>query len=220
MTSQTVDTLRDADLDAVVEIHQAVFSDYPSTRLGPKFLRIFYRELGRSSGCVSFVHRSADGGVDGFVCGITHYRTFYADLVRRNPLSLSAALIARAIRYPALVGGIAKRALAVLRILKPGRARLAAPRKPALDFLQGARSAQLLSIAVAPRARGTGVGHQLVESLAADFQRRGYRYCLLDTDSDNASANALFLRTGFRLATSYSLFDKTRVGNMYVRDLR
>lgn len=220
MAGQNAEIFREADIEAVVEIHQSVFADYPTTRLGPQFLRIFYRELGRSGGSISFVHRSADGSVDGFVCGITDYRRFYADLVRRNLLSLPSALIARAVRYPALLSGIAKRGMAVFRILKPGRARQAAPAVPALAFLNGERYAYLLSIAVAPRARGTGVGHRLIEALAADFKHRGYRYCLLDTDSGNAPANGLFLRSGFRLATSYSLFDKTRFGNVYARDLR
>ena len=60
------------------------------------------------------------------------------------------------------------------------------------------RSVWLLSMWVAPEARGTGVGDALVEAVIGWARSSGFARMLLDVGEANLHANALYLRHGFR----------------------
>jgi ribosomal-protein-alanine N-acetyltransferase len=53
------------------------------------------------------------------------------------------------------------------------------------------------TVAVAPAARGRGIGAQLLRALVAEAARRGATSVLLEVRADNAAAIALYLRHGF-----------------------
>jgi ribosomal protein S18 acetylase RimI-like enzyme len=64
------------------------------------------------------------------------------------------------------------------------------------------RTAYLISMFVAPEARGTGAGEQLVATVAAEAKRLGYQQLWLDVAKHNEAAARLYTRTGFRWAES------------------
>lgn len=202
----------------VVRIHQESFTGYPTTRYGPAFLQSLYHEYCQSTAGVSYVHLAQGAGVDGFVCGVFDYRQFYTGLVRHRALRIGLALAGAVTRTPTLATGVAKRTAAVLRLVFSRKRRSPSDIKE-LEWLQTRRIAYLASIAVADSARKAGAGRDLVAALVSELARRGYQHCLLDTDADNAGANKFFVRAGFRRVTSYTLFEDTRVGNIYVMDL-
>jgi [ribosomal protein S18]-alanine N-acetyltransferase len=58
--------------------------------------------------------------------------------------------------------------------------------------------AELLTIAVAPPRRGTGLGRALLENHLANLERGGARLVFLEVADDNAAALALYERAGFK----------------------
>ena len=59
-------------------------------------------------------------------------------------------------------------------------------------------SASLISLWVAPKARGLGVGEALINAVAAWARSEGYVQLFLDVGIENASAVALYTRKGFK----------------------
>jgi ribosomal-protein-alanine N-acetyltransferase len=57
--------------------------------------------------------------------------------------------------------------------------------------------AEIMTVAVAPRAQGRGVGRALVEALGQTAVDRGAGRLTLEVRADNAAARALYAATGF-----------------------
>lgn len=64
-------------------------------------------------------------------------------------------------------------------------------------FLAAADEAELLRIAVAPRARRCGLGRALLRHGLTELRRHGAAICFLEVRADNAGAVALYLDLGF-----------------------
>jgi ribosomal-protein-alanine acetyltransferase len=56
---------------------------------------------------------------------------------------------------------------------------------------------ELANVAVAPAARGRGIGAALLDEVLAEARRRGAAALFLEVRASNASARALYLRRGF-----------------------
>lgn len=67
-----------------------------------------------------------------------------------------------------------------------------------LFFRRGSRVARLYSIAVAASDRGRGIGERLLAAVESGARRRGCRVLRLEVRADNASAQRLYERTGYR----------------------
>lgn len=57
--------------------------------------------------------------------------------------------------------------------------------------------AELGNVAVAPEARGAGIGRALVEAVVDRIRRRGAKECFLEVRESNATAQALYRSMGF-----------------------
>jgi GNAT superfamily N-acetyltransferase len=125
------------------------------SRLGSRFLRLLYRALDEDPDSVLLVE-VRDGKVVGFVTGGSGMGPIYRRLLRR-PLALSFALAPHLLN-PALIRGI-------IELVRHRRR----------DDAQGGSGFQslpkheLLSIVVAPAARGTGVADDLYHRLSKHF---------------------------------------------------
>lgn len=60
-----------------------------------------------------------------------------------------------------------------------------------------AGEAEILSLVVAPQARGKGLGHALLRAAIGEAERAGAREMFLEVGSDNPVALALYARLGF-----------------------
>ena len=60
------------------------------------------------------------------------------------------------------------------------------------------RIARLYSIAVAPEARGAGIGEELLAAAEREARRRGRTRFRLEVRTDNAAARRLYERRGYR----------------------
>lgn len=66
----------------------------------------------------------------------------------------------------------------------------------------GGDVADVMTVAVAPRGRGRGLGALLLDELERRARARGAEHLMLEVRADNAPARALYARAGFVLLTT------------------
>ena len=187
-------------VEDVVKVHQARFPGFFLSFLGPRFLRLFYREILATPGQVSLV--AVDGGqVVGFVTGMDHQSQFFGRLVRHRLVAFAWASMTAALRRPSIIPKLF-RALTYSRATRDATAQ-----------------ALLMSIAVAGEASGNGIGQQLVHQFLDEMCIKGIDSVSLTTDrDDNERANAFYKALGFQLARAYSSPTGREV-NEYLKNL-
>jgi len=78
--------------------------------------------------------------------------------------------------------------------------------------------AELASIALAPAARGRGLGRALVAAVLAELGRRGVTAVRVTTAADNVEARRLYEGAGFRLHGELEIHPNERAA-VYIRDV-
>lgn len=192
--------MRHEDLDVVVDVHITSFPNFFLTFLGKGFLALLYEALLSGPEGIAIV-ASAKGSVVGFVAGVSDQLVFYRTLLKRKKWAFARASMSALFRNP----GIAPRLIRALR--RPAEAE------------QATTAACLLSIAVLPDFRGTGVGKRLVDEFSEALRREGgTAFCLITDRDDNESVNRFYKESGFRLARSFATREG-RAMNEYVFEL-
>ena len=149
--------------------------------LGEGFLSLMYEAMDRAAG-VTLITEEREGRVVGFITGGTGMGPIYKRMLR-SPLRLGLALAPALVR-PAKV----RRILEILRY--SGDANLP----------EGVPDAELLSLAVAPEARGSGVADTLYRKLVEDFEARGVDAFRIIVGDALAPAHRFYQRMGATLA--------------------
>jgi ribosomal protein S18 acetylase RimI-like enzyme len=147
------------------------------SELGPRFLRILYRRIVASPDAFAFVaEEPLDGSVTvvGFAAGALDVSDLYRRFVLRD----------------GVIAGIAA-APHLVRSWRRVRETLRYPTSTG-----ELPDAEILSVAVDPRATGRGVGTQVVEAAPGELERRGAASAKVVTGADNVAALALYARCG------------------------
>jgi ribosomal protein S18 acetylase RimI-like enzyme len=169
------------DIPAVVEVHLASFPNFFLTFLGRAFLERLYREIAREIGGAFLVATSPEGAIVGFAAGVPHLSRFYRKLARERWFDFGQASIRAALRRPAIIP----------RLWRALHASEAAGLSPC--------PAVLMSIAVAPGTKRSGIGKALVRHFLARMARNGAPHICLTTDrDDNAPTLGFYEALGFR----------------------
>ncbi len=174
----TVRPARAADAPRLAELHETRMAEGFLSELGPRFLRILYRRIVASPDAFAFVVEEPLGDtatVVGFAAGALDVGDLYKRFVLRD------GVIAGIAAAPRLLGSW-RRVLETLRY--PGST-------------GDLPDAEILSVAVDPRATGRGVGTHVVEAATSEFRRRGVVAAKVVTGADNVAALALYSRCGF-----------------------
>lgn len=162
----------------VAELHAANINQGFLATLGIPFLSLMYRAIDEA--CDSVLLVEADGDrVIGFVSGGAGMGSIYKRMLRR-PFRLGWALLPSLLR-PARV----KRILDIMRYSR--RSSAPGPDLPA---------AELLSIAVAPEARGSGIAERLYRRLEAHFREAGQQAFKITVGDALAPAHRFYARMG------------------------
>jgi ribosomal protein S18 acetylase RimI-like enzyme len=189
-----------AEIPAIVKIHQESFPGFFLTFLGTDFLTLLYRGMLEDSEGILLV-AAESGDPEGFVAGVVSQTGFYGRLLKSRKWLFAAAAARSALARPSIV----PRLWRALR--RPQESRAAAA------------DACLMSIAVAPRAEGRGLGGELVEAFCRVVLARGVRRISLTTDRvGNDRVNRFYEKQGFRLVRSYRT-PEGRAMNEYIRDV-
>ena len=149
--------------------------------LGEGFLSLMYESMDCADG-VTLITEEREGQVVGFITGGTGMGPIYKRMLR-SPVRLGLAL-APALLRPAKV----RRILEIMRY--SGDATLP----------DGVPDAELLSLAVAPESRGTGVADTLYRKLVEDFQTRGVDAFRIIVGDALAPAHRFYRRMGATVA--------------------
>jgi len=169
-----------SDIPGVVDVHLASFQNFFLTFLGRAFLVHLYFEVAREPNAVFLVATSAQNVVLGFAAGVPNLSAFYARIARQNWLKFGWASIGAAVRRPSIIP----------RLFRSLRASESAS--------QAACPATLMSIAVAPGAKRTGLGKGLISRFLGDMEAGGIQAVCLTTDRDkNDPTIAFYERLGF-----------------------
>jgi ribosomal protein S18 acetylase RimI-like enzyme len=176
-----------SDLPQIVKVHEAAFTGFLMTELGPRFLKAYYQQVLDHSHPLFLVWQGNEM-IEGFVAGFIHPHEFYRRL-RQNRWRFAwlagTHLLLRPSRW--------RRVLASLR--RTTQIALDAPQKPL---------AELASLAVHPQSQGKGIGKALVLAFLAEAQARGVHEVYLTTDAHhNDSVNAFYQRLGFQLSRQF-----------------
>ncbi len=178
----------------VANLHrQALPKGFLST-LGEPFLACLYRLLATSKRVVVWVGADADDRCVGFVSGALDIKSCYRDVLFRGAIPLLWSVLPSLIK-PAVAHRIGQ---TLLYPLRRGDRAADTSESPALPI------AELLSIAVSDRARGAGLGRELVNALEGSLVEFGlegpYRVV---TDATDPRSNAFYKALGFDLFDTF-----------------
>jgi ribosomal protein S18 acetylase RimI-like enzyme len=174
----TVRPARESDASAIAVLHAQRISDGFLASLGTSFLRRLYRRAVRSDGVVVVVAGDPPN-LDGFVAVCEHTGRFYREFILRD------GVVASVVAAPAF---------------------LRDPRKVWETFRYGMRegdddgdlpAAEVLAVAVAEPAAGTGVGGRLLRAGLDELEKRGIVTARVVTAVDNEQALRLYEGAGF-----------------------
>ena len=142
---------KDVVYDQVAALHRSCIGQGFLATLGVPFLSLMYQAIDESDTAVLLTEQR-EGRIVGFVSGCVGMKAIYRRMIR-SPFRLARALLPSLVR-PACLAKV----LDILRY--DGGAASSKPDWP---------RAELLSIAVAPEARGSGVAETLYRDLASHF---------------------------------------------------
>jgi len=179
----TPDAVRPMTADharAAAELHRRYIRTGFLSKLGGGFLRHLYAAIASSPSGFGFVCEDDNGEVLGFVACAENTGKLYRQSLLRRGLFMAFAIIRYLVR-PSCI----KRMLETLRY----------PAEVGSDLPQ----AEVLSVSVARRARGRGIGKLLLKTALAEFARRGIDRAKVAVSADNSGARAFYKCCGFRL---------------------
>jgi ribosomal protein S18 acetylase RimI-like enzyme len=168
----------EADAMLAADLHVAEISDGFLSSLGRPFLTRLYRRVLREPGSFLLVAES-DGNAIGFIAGAEDVGALYRAFIRHDGVPATIAALPKIVRSW-------RRVWETLRYPAGGHED-AAP-LPA---------AELLSVAVAPAARGRGVGRLLVQAFTTELTRRRVAGARVVVGADNEAAIRLYEQCGF-----------------------
>lgn len=186
------------DLDAghlrfAADLHATALPPGLTTALGSRWLQAYYRSFADSPYGIALL-ATLDGQPVGVLAGTTDtaaHRAWTRRASRRRLVSLGLLAVVR-------------RPLLAALLLRRGGQRLAGRlrRRPSQEPTP-TKTAVLAYLAVAPPARGLGVGAALVEGFVREAALAGAREAMLVTLAGDAGAGRFYERLGWRYVTNH-----------------
>ena len=177
----TIRPMEPSDLEAVVAIHTEAFSGFFLTRMGERFLKIYYELVLEFDSSIALVaHDTESRSVSGFAVGFSNPSRFYAEFSRKRRRMLGVITLA-VLRDPTLILQIIRNIL-----------RVESQAGHTIDAVE------LSSIAVG--VQGQGMGALLLEAFLDNARSEGLHAVYLTTDAvDNSAVRKFYESRGFLL---------------------
>lgn len=185
---------RPTDDAALAEMHRNALPAAFLPTLGDGVLRAMYRALSRDEASVAVVAEE-NGLIVGFAAGTTSLRAFYRRFFARHGAQVALLAAPRLMRP---------------RVLRRVRETLTYAHRT-VDLPE----AELLSIAVAPRARSRGVGAALAREVLNGLADLRCTHVRVVVDAANADGNRLYASLGFVQRRQLAVHDGT-TSNVWV----
>lgn len=195
------------DLTFAADLHAEALPHGFFGRLGPRFLTTYYRSFVDSPHAMAFVAEAEDGpagALVGTMCSSPHYgwvlRNYGMHLalrgtvaLLRRPSELAFFVRTRIGRYLTGAARIGRRRVAA------ALPTASAPTAVARSAARRRQPAVLTHVAVAPPARGLGVGAALERAFVEAVRAAGCRRVMLVTLAGDQGAGAFYRRLGWSL---------------------
>jgi ribosomal protein S18 acetylase RimI-like enzyme len=181
----------------LVVVHKVAFSDFFLTSLGTSFLKTYYKSSLLDQTCVAFGAFNDEDKMVGFVVGTTKALGYHKKLLVNNLLPFAISLL----------GVIAYRPKVILRLLK----NLEKKSSPIDDK----NYAELLSLAVLPEMKGSGVAKLLLEQFEREVNSCGVKSVALTTDYDNNErAIAFYTKCNYKIMYDFIAYPNRKMLKM------
>ncbi|MCB0976752.1 MAG: GNAT family N-acetyltransferase [Acidimicrobiales bacterium] len=198
-----VDAVALDDLSAIVTVHCAAFPDSAMTRLGPAVVERYYRWQFVGAHPLPFARGAFDGGrLVGFVFG-----GLRKDAVSGFSRRFLASVLAAVVHHPLEARHLGwDRVRPVIRLMLGRRARpagtpgVAETNRAEVSF--DSPSFGVLSIALEPSARGSGLASELIRAAEREAVAAGCGRMHLTVERNNRRAIRFYEREGWTQATT------------------
>lgn len=194
-TAWHIEPLALRHMASLARAHVRCFPGYFLTNLGERFLQYFYRDIVDGDLALGYVAvDNASGEVVGFVTGVTDFNAFRRWSFRQRPFRKALIATGRLFCSVRLWGQAARRLWGAVctrfRSLL-GRGNREANPTPA------DRHAAILSIAVVPEVRGSGVAAELARRFERGMAEKGFSRITLAVFADNERAIRFYEKNGW-----------------------
>lgn len=183
----------DEDLAFVVRQHRYHFPDGFFARLGPKFLREYYRAFLTGSAARAAI-AELDGRPAGYLVGVTDPVAHRDHVLQRHGTTLACQAMVAMVTRPSL-GVCFLRTRFVLYARKLVRRRRA--NRQTTEPAPPGATAVLTHVAVAPEAQSYGIGSHLIRLFDAEATVAGCEQITLVTASGEDGAGPYYRRRGW-----------------------
>jgi len=173
----------------ISEIHLAAFDGFFLTSLGKRFLNTYYKSCLKSNESIAVCAVDNEDKITGFSFGSLLSKGFHKRIVKQNILLfLSRGMIILLTRPAALL-------------------RLANNLDKNANKADDGNYAELLSIAVLPSAKGTGIGKELIKNFEIEAIRKGCKKIALTTDYyNNDDVLEFYKRSGYKVFYEFTAY--------------
>lgn len=186
--------IKRSESEILSHIHLTAFKNFFLTTLGKSFLKTYYSSALKSTESIAIGAVNQNDQIIGFCVGCTQTKGYHKRLIKENLLEF-------------LLQGI------VILFSKPGALwRLAINmEKNKINYDDG-DYAELLSIAVSPETKGTGIGKEMITQFEAEAKSRGCIKVALTTDYyNNDDVIAFYKKSGYEVFYEFTTYPKRRM---------
>jgi ribosomal protein S18 acetylase RimI-like enzyme len=192
----TIRPARPADAPVLARLMSEAISWGRLGELGQGFVTLVHRHMIDSRYAICFVAEH-DGEVLGYSAWGTDTTRFYREFILRHGLRAAVTLLPRAFRPSQLK--VIIRGLTYFPESYPDDPR-----------------AEILSFAVRPQSKQSGIGKAIFNAMIDDFKTRGINSIKVGTvEETNEAGNRFYRRLGFELIRTIPFYKESRV-NVYV----
>jgi len=197
-----------ADYDhiaGIINVHMLSFDKSLLTKLGPSFLKIYYRTILEFSNGILLISLDENKLINGFAAGFMYPGDFYS-LLNSYRFKMVLACIPALIKYPSIIKGVLGNALSM---------------KDNNDLKKqlSSKACELSSIAVHPKDQGKGLGKKILKKFETEAKLLGADQIYLFTDSfSNAKVNQFYKENGYELLRIFNA-PGNRQRNQYLLNL-
>lgn len=183
------------------EIHMAAFKGFFLTSLGKSFMNAYYKATLQSNESIAVCAVDDKKDIVGFSFGSIHSKGFHKRILKQNSVLF-------------LIQGI------IILFTKPKALfRLANNLDKNGNETDDGNYAELLSIAVTPAAKGTGIGKEMIKKFEEEAISKGCKKIALTTDYyNNGDVVEFYRRTGYRVFYEFITYPERKMYKL-IKDL-
>lgn len=183
-----------SEVEILTQIHIAAFKDFFLTELGSGFLNTYYSTVLKSTESISICAIDENDKIVGFSMGCIVSRGFHKQLLKQNILSFMLQGVIILFSKPCALWRLAK------NMDKKNTAG------------DSGNYAELLSIAVSPDAKGTGIGKKMMSQFEEEAIIKGCTKVALTTDYyNNEDVIAFYKKNGYEIFYEFTTYPNRKM---------